>query len=70
MEKWRGEYRLLVGKPEVKRLLRRPRRKWDNNIKMDIQGMECIDLPRNRDRCRALVNAVMNFRVHKMQGNS
>ena len=67
----RGEksvYRDLVVKPEGKRPLGRPRRKWENNIKMDIQevvcgGMEWIDLAQGRDRWRALVTAVMNLRV-------
>ena len=50
------------------RLLGRPRRRWEDNIKMDLQevgwvGMDCIDLAQDRDRWRVLVNAVMNFRV-------
>ena len=61
-------YRVLVGKPEGKRLLGRPRRRWDDNIKMDLQevgcvGMDWIDLAQDRYRWRALVNAVMNLRV-------
>ena len=61
-------YRVLVGKPEGKRPLERPRRRWEDNIKMDLQevgcgGMDWIDLALDRDRWRALVNAVMNFRV-------
>jgi hypothetical protein len=68
MGKRRGVYRVLVGKPEGKRPLGRPRRKWEDNIKMDIQevGFEVlhwIELVQNRDRWRALVNAVMNLRV-------
>ena len=64
----RGVYRVLVGKPEGKKPLLRPRRRWEDNIKMDFQevgceGMEWIDLAQNRDRWRALVNVVMNFRV-------
>jgi len=56
------------GKPEGKRSLVRPRRRWEDNIKMDLQevgceGMDWIDLAQDRDRWRALVNAVMNFRV-------
>jgi len=59
---------VLVGKPERKRPLGRPRRKWEDNIKMDFQGvgcgsMDCIDLAQDRDSWRALVNAVMNLRV-------
>jgi hypothetical protein len=61
-------YRVLVGKPEGKRLLGRPRRRWENNIKMDLQevgcgGMDWIWLAQDRDRWRALVNSVMNIRV-------
>ena len=57
-----------VGKPEGKRALGRPRRRWEDNIKMDLQevgcgGMDWIELVQDRDRCRALVNAVMNLRV-------
>jgi hypothetical protein len=64
----RGEYRALVGKPEGRRPLGRPRRKWENNIKMDLRevgwdGVDWIDLAEDRDRWRALVNAVMNLRV-------
>jgi len=64
----RGIYRVLVGKPEGKRPLGRPRRIWEDNIKMDIQevgceGMDWIELAQDRDRWRALVNAVMNHRV-------
>jgi len=61
-------YRVLVGKPEGKRRLGRPRRRWEDNIKMDLQEMECggmdwIDLAQDRDRWRAHVNAVMNVQV-------
>jgi len=64
----RGVYRVLVGKPEGKRSLGRPRRRWEDNIKMDLQevgcgAMDCIELTQNRNRWRALVNAVMNLRV-------
>jgi len=57
-----------VGKPEGKRLLGRPRRSWEDNIKMDLQevgceGMDWIDLAQNRDSWWALVNEVMNFWV-------
>ena len=61
-------YRVLVGKPEVKRSLGRPRRRWEDNIKVDRQevgcgGMNWIDLAQDMDMWRALVNAVMNLRV-------
>ena len=64
----RGVYRVLVGKTEGKRPLGRPRHRWDDNIKMDIQevgcgGMDWIELAQDRDSWRALVNAVMNLRV-------
>jgi hypothetical protein len=61
-------YRVLVWKPEGKRQLGRPRLRWEDNIKMDLQevgcgGMDWIELAENRDRCQALVNAVMNLRI-------
>jgi len=64
----RRVYRVLVGKPEGRRPLGRTRRRWVNNIKMDLQevgyrGMDWIELAEDRDRCRALVNAVMNLWV-------
>ena len=64
----RGVYRVLVVKPEGNRPLGRPGRKWEDNIKMDLQevgcgGMDWIDLAQDRDRWRALVNVVMNLRV-------
>jgi len=62
----RGLYRDLVGKPEGKRPLGRPRRRWEDNIKMDLQEVGCgvmdwIELAQDRGRWRALVNAVMNL---------
>jgi len=62
----RSVYRFLVGKLEVKRPHRRPRRRWEDNIKMDLQevgcgGMEWMELAHERDRWRILVNVVMNL---------
>jgi hypothetical protein len=64
----RNAYRILVGMPEGKRPLGRPRRSWVDNIKMDLRdigwdSMDWIDLAQNRDQWRALVNTVMNLRV-------
>jgi hypothetical protein len=68
MGETRNAYRILVGKPERKRPLRRPRRRWVDNIKIDRRetgwdGMDWIDVAQDRDRWRALVNTVMNLRV-------
>jgi len=64
----RGLYRILVGKPEGKRPLGRPRRKWEDKIKKDLQEVGCrfvdwIELAEDRDSWRSLVIAVVNLRV-------
>jgi hypothetical protein len=64
----RNAYRTLVGMPEGKRPLARPRRRWVDNIKMHLReigwdGMDVIDLAQDRDQWRALVNTAMNLRV-------
>jgi len=60
-------HRVLVGKPEGKRPLGRPRRRWEDNIKMDLRevggGGDWIEFAQDRERLRVLVNTVMNFRV-------
>ena len=73
--KGRGVHRVLIGKPEGKRSLWRPWRRWEDNIKMDFQevGGNCgdwMELAQDRDRWRALVGTVRNFRVPKMRGIS
>ena len=64
----RGMYRVLVGKPEGRRPLGRPRLRWVDNIRMDLEDVgcgyvDCIGLAQDRDRWRTLVSAVMNLRV-------
>ena len=64
----RNVYRVMVGKPEGKRPIERLGRRWEDNIRMDLQEVDCdgkdwIELAQDRDRWRALVNVVMNLRV-------
>ena len=75
MREERGVYRVLVEKPEGKRPLWRPRRRWVDNIMRDLQEVGCgymdwIGLAQGRDRWGTLVSAVMNFRFREMQGIS
>ena len=68
-------HRVLVGRPEGKRPLGRPRRRWGHNIKMDLQEVgggweDWMELAQDRDRWRALVSTVMNLGVPKMRGIS
>jgi len=75
MGQGRGVHRVLMGRPEGKRSLERPRRRWGDNIKMDLQEVgrgweDWLELAQDRDRWRALVNTVMNLRVPKMRGIS
>ena len=75
MGEGRGVYRVLVGKSEEKRTLERPRRRWEDNIKMDLQEVgggceDLMELAQDRYIWRALVSTVMNLRVPKMRGIS
>jgi hypothetical protein len=68
MGEGRGVYRVLVGKPEGRRPLGRPRRRWEDNIRMDLGEVGCVyvdwmELAQDRNRWHALVSAVMNLRV-------
>ena len=74
MEEGRGVHKVLVGKLEGKRPSGRPRRRWEDNVKMDLQeeGRGCgdwMELGQDRDRWRTLVSTVMNFRVPYNAGN-
>jgi len=74
MRERRGVYRVLVGKPDGKRPLGRPRHRWEDNIKMDLEevGCGCMDwtkLAQNRVRWWGLVNVVMNHQVPYNAGN-
>jgi hypothetical protein len=74
MGEGRGVWRVLMGKPEGKRQLGRPRRRWEDNVRVDLQEVGCgcgdwIGLAQNRDMWRALVSSVMNLRVPKKAGN-
>ena len=75
MGQGRGVHRVLVGRPEEKRPLGRSRRRWEDNIKMDLQEVvegceDWMELAQDRDRWRALVSTVMNLRVPKRWGIS
>ena len=68
MEEGRGAFKILTGKPTGKRPLGRPRRRWEDNIRMDLEGIgikagNWVDSVQNRDYWRALVNAALNLRV-------
>jgi hypothetical protein len=74
MEEMRNAYKILVGKPERKRILGRPKHRWEDNIRMDLkktgrEGVDWIHLAQDRDRWRAVVNTVMNLWVLEKTGN-
>ena len=74
MREGRGVHRVLVGKPEGKRPLGRPRRRWEDNIKMDLQEVgegygDWVELAQDRHRWQALVGTVRNLRVPQNAGN-
>jgi hypothetical protein len=74
MGKERSVYRIFVGKPTGNKLLGRPRHRWEDNIKLDLQEVGCgymdwIDVAQERDRRQAQVNAVMNLRIPQNAGN-
>jgi hypothetical protein len=69
----RNAYEIFVGKPEGKRPLGRPRRRWEDNIRMDLrvigwEGVDCMHLAQDRNQWRAFVNTVTNLRVPLMVG--
>ena len=75
MGEGRGVHRVLVGKPEGKRPLGKPRHRWEDDIKMDLQEVgggygDWMELAKDRERWRALVSTVRNLRVPKMRGIS
>jgi len=74
MGEGRGVHRVLVGKPEGKRSLGRPRRRWEDNIKMDLREVggvgDWMELAQDGDRWRAVVNTVMNFVFPQIAGIS
>ena len=68
MEEGRSDFKILTGKPTGKRLLGRPRRIWEDNIRMDLEEIginagNWVDSAQDRDYCKALVNAALNLRV-------
>jgi len=70
----RNAYKILLGKPEGKRSLGRPKRTWEDNIRMDLreigyEGVEWINLAQDRDQRRDRVNPLMNLRVPQKEGN-
>ena len=74
MGEGKGLYKFMVRKPEGKRQFGRPRHRWEDNIKMDLQevgcgGMDWIELAQDRDRWRTIVSTVMNLRVPQNAGN-
>jgi len=74
MGEGRSVHKVLVGKPEGKRPLGRPRHRWEDNIKMDLQEVgrgfgDWMELAQDRERWQALVSTVMNFRVPQNAGN-
>jgi hypothetical protein len=74
MGELRNAYKIFVGKPEGKRPLVRRGRRWESNIRMDLweigcEGVGWIHLAQDRDQSRALMNTVMNLRIHKKVGN-